>query len=223
VLHIPFENLNIHYNIPITLDLAAIYKKVISENRGGFCYELNYLFCEFLKELGFPAQIIAARIFTETGELGPAFDHMSILVSLEGVWLVDVGYGDLFIEPIRVDSQSVTKDQSKWFKTEQINEFDYLLWESTDGIQFTKRYQFDIRPQQIGAFEAQCHFKQYSADSHFVKKLICTLATKDGRITILNQQFIERKNKERIKTTINSKEELEKLLEERFNLFIKKD
>ena len=53
LLHIPFENLDIAAGVPIELDINRIYKKVIMNKRGGFCYELNRLFCELLTQLGF--------------------------------------------------------------------------------------------------------------------------------------------------------------------------
>jgi len=38
---IPFENLDIHYKRKIILDIQSIYSKIISNKRGGFCYELT--------------------------------------------------------------------------------------------------------------------------------------------------------------------------------------
>lgn len=42
LLSIPFENLDIHYGKEIKLDLNAIFEKIISNHRGGFCYDLNF-------------------------------------------------------------------------------------------------------------------------------------------------------------------------------------
>ena len=39
---VPFENLDIHNHKPI--DFKNSFSKIIRRNRGGFCYELNYLF-----------------------------------------------------------------------------------------------------------------------------------------------------------------------------------
>ena len=46
LLNVPFENLDVHNSIPIILDIENIYQKVVLQNRGGFCYELNGLFYE---------------------------------------------------------------------------------------------------------------------------------------------------------------------------------
>ena len=63
LLHIPFENLDIHWKRPILLDTGKFYEKIIEEKRGGFCYELNGLFYELLTEIGFQCKIISARVF----------------------------------------------------------------------------------------------------------------------------------------------------------------
>lgn len=44
LLNIPFENLDIHFNKKIILSFEKIEKKIVTGNRGGFCYEMNGLF-----------------------------------------------------------------------------------------------------------------------------------------------------------------------------------
>ncbi len=42
VFHIlvPFENLDIHRNKPILLDIPHLYEKIVRHRRGGFCFEV---------------------------------------------------------------------------------------------------------------------------------------------------------------------------------------
>jgi len=63
LLHIPFENLDIHYKTPIELDVSRIFEKVVNNNRGGFCYELNGLFYELLRLLEFNVKMVSARVY----------------------------------------------------------------------------------------------------------------------------------------------------------------
>ncbi|MEP6788502.1 MAG: arylamine N-acetyltransferase, partial [Acidobacteriota bacterium] len=53
LLHVPFENLDIHWKRPIVLDTDRFYEKIVINGRGGFCYELNGLFNELLIAIGF--------------------------------------------------------------------------------------------------------------------------------------------------------------------------
>ena len=101
LLNIPFENLDIHYGTRIELDLKKIFQKIIIEKRGGFCYELNSLFNELLKEIGFNTFLISGRVNNENGTYGQEFDHMAIIVILENKsYLVDVGFGRFILEPL---------------------------------------------------------------------------------------------------------------------------
>ena len=100
---IPFEDLDIHQNIPIRLDPESLYQKLVVRRRGGFCYELNYLFSQLLSALGFDCHLLAASIYDAKKGWGPEFDHLALLVSLDEPWLVDVGYGELFFFPKKID------------------------------------------------------------------------------------------------------------------------
>src|SRR5579863_4375985 len=86
---VPFENLSIHMGEPILLSLETLFQKIVARRRGGFCHELNGAFAGLLDALGYPVQILSARVFGSAG-LGPPFDHMALRVDLEHPWLVDV-------------------------------------------------------------------------------------------------------------------------------------
>jgi N-hydroxyarylamine O-acetyltransferase len=106
LLSVPFENLSIHSHQPIVLDDEALFDKIVSRRRGGFCYELNGLFAALLRALGFDTRMLSASVANAKAEWGPEFDHMTLLVTLEQRWLADVGFGDSFIEPLPLDDRN---------------------------------------------------------------------------------------------------------------------
>jgi len=189
VMRIPFEVLDIHFNKEIKLNLQTLYFKIIQNQRGGYCYELNYLFYNLLVELGFHCSLISCSIYNEE-VFGPDFDHMAILVDLEEKWLIDVGYGDLFIEPLKINYAPIQKDVYKNYKIKHLQNDSYLLTESQEHTDsFINKYRFNLRDCNIQEFHNQNHFKQFNQESHFIKNLICTLPIKNGRKTILNNTF----------------------------------
>src|ERR1700754_13949 len=102
VLSIPFETLDIHNQIPILLQTDFLYQKVILDQRGGYCYELNILFHRLLTLCGFDVTMISGRLLHGYG-YGQEFEHMALLVEMNGrKWLVDVGYGDFSLTPLAV-------------------------------------------------------------------------------------------------------------------------
>ena len=95
VKSIPFENLDVLLGRPIDLDDAAIQKKLIHEKRGGYCFEQNTLLLAVLKQLGFEARPLSARVrYQRPRDFTPARTHLLIRVEVDGVArLADVGAG----------------------------------------------------------------------------------------------------------------------------------
>lgn len=103
MLSVPFENLSIIYHQGIRLAPEALFSKVVERNRGGFCYELNTLFALLLREIGFRVSFISGEIRARVGHFGPPYDHLALRVDLEDqAWLVDVGFGDSFLTPLKI-------------------------------------------------------------------------------------------------------------------------
>lgn len=99
---VPFENLDIHIPREIVCDEKHFIHKVVNERRGGFCYELNGAFAALLRALGFHVTLLSARVPCADGSDGPEFDHLTLRVDLDEPWLADVGFGDSFLEPLRL-------------------------------------------------------------------------------------------------------------------------
>jgi len=191
--NVPFEDLNIHYDIPIILKERDLFQKVIEGNRGGFCYELNGLFNELLKNIGFQTTIIAAKVINKEGEIGPPFDHAALIVDLEKRWLVDVGYGgDSFILPKELVLDRVQKDIHASYKFTKYSENEWLLMHTKEGENFKAQYIFSFEAQQLDNFKPECDRKQTQPDSHFRKNFICTKAMPTGRISMINDKFIRK-------------------------------
>lgn len=106
LLAVPFENLDIHLGRRIVLDVAALERKIVGERRGGFCYELNGAFSALLGAIGYQVSLLEARVRKADGSgFGPPFDHLLLRVRCPGSpqeWLADVGFGDSYLEPLRM-------------------------------------------------------------------------------------------------------------------------
>jgi len=74
LLTVPFENLDIHLDRLIQLNEEHLFGKIVTQRRGGFCYELNGMFALILRELGFQVDLLSAEVFEE-GRFSPEFDH----------------------------------------------------------------------------------------------------------------------------------------------------
>jgi len=218
VFHIPFENLDIQNGQKLHLEESKLFNKIINSRRGGFCYELNYLFLSLLKNLGFDAKMISARIF-DNDDFGPEFDHMAIIVSLGNEeWLADVGFGDLFIKPLKINLEIEQIDGGNTFKISLFSEQSYLLSKSENGLDFEKKYVFETNEKKLEQFLPQCKLKQQSPDSYFVQNKVCTIVQKSGRKTIFNSKYIEKKHGNKTELLIKNKEQEKRILEKEFGM-----
>jgi N-hydroxyarylamine O-acetyltransferase len=142
LLNIPFENLDIHAGKPIKLSIKNFYEKIVIHKRGGFCYELNGLFFELLSVLGFNAYMVSARVFETQDTFGDEFDHLTIIVVIDGInWLVDVGFGEFAFAPLKISIGEEQKDERGVFR---INNFDnnYLVVQKKSSEWLEERVSF---------------------------------------------------------------------------------
>ena len=186
---VPFENLNIHYQQPIVLDDESLFDKIVRRRRGGFCYELNGLFAGLLRDLGFEVEMLSARVANGAGEFGPDFDHMTLMVKLERRWLVDVGFGDSFREPLLIDEPGEQSQNERAYKIVAGGE-RLVLWQREQESSWKPQYSFTLQPFSYSDYAAMCHYHQTSPQSHFTRGRICTRATPDGRITLADLRLI---------------------------------
>ena len=222
LLNIPFENLDIHYGRKINLSIAHIYKKIIIDKRGGFCYELNGLFHQLLKEIGFNAKLISARVHVKNEEYSPEYDHMAIIVNLENQdYLVDVGFGKFTLEPLELITNQKIIDSLGQFQFDTY-EKDYYRVNELKSSDLIPQYIFTKNERKLSEFAKRCEFHQTSDESHFSKKKLISIATNEGRITLNNSQL--KITKAGIEEEVKFDEsEFETKLKHYFDIVIKKD
>ncbi len=105
LLQVPFENLDIHYGVHIILDEDRILRKIVSNRRGGFCYELNSAFAWLLTKLGYSVSV--RRGGQERGRIRHPLRPYDSSVDLDQPWLVDVGFGDSLVSPPLINGVTV--------------------------------------------------------------------------------------------------------------------
>jgi N-hydroxyarylamine O-acetyltransferase len=189
LLTVPFENLDIHLGREIIPDEQRILDKIVRQRRGGFCYELNGAFAALLRALGFGVDLLSARVPRADGTVSPEFDHMTLLVRAGGErWLADVGFGECFVHPLRLDERGEQRDPAGTFRIEQRDARDWLL--SSDKPE----YLFSLEPHALADYAEMCHYHQTSPRSTFTQKRLCSLATPAGRITLRDDRLLITEN-----------------------------
>ncbi|GAA3240658.1 arylamine N-acetyltransferase family protein [Actinocorallia longicatena] len=209
---VPFENLSIHLGEDIVLTEDALFEKIVTGRRGGFCYELNGLFGALLTALGYRVELLSCRVFGRDGVPGTPFAHLTLRVELDRLYLVDVGFGSFSDAPLRLDLRTPQDDPAGVFTVEESGEFLNVLENGTPG------YQIDPRPYALSDFVPHCWWHRTSPDSHFTQSLTCSIRTADGRTTLSGDRLITTAGGERSERTLPAPEIVLAAYESHFGL-----
>lgn len=203
LLAVPFENLDIHRQVPIVLDEARFFDKIVRHRRGGFCYELNGLFAALLRQLGFEVTLLSARVPIEENRVGPEFDHLALRVDLETPWLADVGFGESFIEPLPLLPSAEQFQRNVFYCLDQVDGRWRVLRYAPEGgsrhgipvksdpdCEWRMLYDFTLIPRALSEFGAMCLHHQTSPASHFTRQRVCSILTPTGRITLSGTRLV---------------------------------
>jgi N-hydroxyarylamine O-acetyltransferase len=218
---IPFENLDILLGRGISLDEDAVFDKLVTRRRGGYCFEQNTLFLRVLRSVGFHATPVSARVrIQRPREMIPPRTHVFLRVVVgDEVRLADVGVGalsptaSLRLVPDEVqdtphEPRRLIFEDGLWFHQVRLGD----TW--SDVCEFTGEWM-PVIDRELGNWFTSAH-----PASHFKNRLMAALAGPDGqRITVLNREFSVRgRSGAAVATPVDSPEALLALLAGRFGL-----
>jgi N-hydroxyarylamine O-acetyltransferase len=178
---IPFENLDPHRGVPVSLGLEDLQRKLVARRRGGYCFEQNLLFKAALESLGAEVDLLLARVRmgAPPGRQRPR-SHLVLRVRSEGsVWHADVGFGaGTPLEPLPFGPGEV-RDQAGWQFRVVEDGAEYVLQSVTDG-QWIDLYGFVDEPVPFVDLETSNWFTGTHPRSPFVTGLIAASHRPDG-------------------------------------------
>jgi len=216
LLAVPFENLDIHLGHRIGVELDGYYEKVVRDRRGGFCYELNGVFAWLLRALGFEVTLLSARVH-DGKRFGPDFDHLTLRVDLGEPWLADVGFGDSFVEPLRLADSLEQEQEGHRYRLARAGE-EWTLSRQGPGAKEEPQYRFTTTPRRLEEFGPMCEHQQTSPESTFTRKRVCSLLIPGGRLTLTDGRLVTTRGVEREERTVAGAAEYRSLLEVRFGI-----
>lgn len=180
LLAIPYENLDIHVGRSLSLDPAIMFAKLVDARRGGWCYEMNGLMGRALASLGFDVRYVSGAVNRATlGDVALG-NHLVLIVKLDRPWIVDVGFGDGFIEPLPLEPGTyrqgfleyrVRRNGDGW-------RVDNHAYGGADGFDFT------LEPRPLATFAARCHELQTLPESPFVLTTVCERFIEEGLVML---------------------------------------
>ena len=221
---VPFENLEVHYERrEPSLAATDLFKKVVENKRGGYCFELNKLFYLLLKEIGYTCYPVPARIVHRRTELRPV-SHRATIVIVDGrKWFVDVGFGGAGPKgAIRMDTtevQEVFGDSFVVTPNDSVYHGEYLISRIDDGI-----------PERVMVFQENpwmdvdfTTFNSYYATYHrspFKNKVVLYRCTPNGWVSLTDNVLTTLADGNRQIVELQTDQEIQDVIRQKFNLFV---
>ncbi len=181
--YIPFENIDSYTGTVPSLNVDDVFKKLVVESRGGYCYEQNLLLSEVLKYLGFNVRLQLGRVVWGRQEDSVAPQtHLLLIVDFEEKkYIVDCGFGTATLTtPLLLHEEQQQTTPNGIFKVSQ-KEGVYTLWMWKD--QWLPVYRFVREHVEPADLEISNWYLSTHPGSHFKNKLILSKVDENARYT----------------------------------------
>ncbi len=222
VAAIPFENLDPHNGVPVSLDADDLQRKLITERRGGYCFEQNLLLKAALEALGAEVDLMLARVRrgAPPGTIRPR-SHLVLRVrEADRSWHADVGFGlGTLLEPLPFGPGEVHEHSGWRFRV--VEDGGELVLQTVDGTDWQDLYAFVPQPVPLIDVEVGNWFASSNPRSPFVSGLIVATQQRDGTRTSMsdwNELAVTVQTPTGSTVTPVSRDAIPQILDERFGL-----
>ena len=215
---IPFENFDVLLGRGIRVDLESVFAKLVTDRRGGYCYEHGTLFQAALRAMGVEVTAHSARVLLVAPKAEAPRTHMFLTVVDGGTtWVLDPGFGGhgpLVPVPL-VDGQEARHGRDvhrlvprdgEWVLEALVNGAMAPLWTSS------------LEPQFPVDFELANHYVSTFPGSPFVTRLMIRALTPQGwRVSAMNRDVTVLRNGLAEKRQLADRAELRTLVASHFD------
>ncbi|WP_417330362.1 arylamine N-acetyltransferase family protein [Halomonas cupida] len=188
---IPFEAIDVLLHQGVDLSPAAIDRKMLQGQRGGYCLEHASLMRRALLALGYRVEQQLARVWIRRGPNDPVppADHTMLKVLAgDQWWLVDVGFGAFMPDaPLVWRLNDVQKTAYGTFRL--VDTTDGCMLETIYRDEWSPLYEIlDFRWQAVD-FEVANHHVAEHPESHFRHELMVARTEDETRYTLSGNRF----------------------------------
>jgi N-hydroxyarylamine O-acetyltransferase len=199
-LAIPFENLDIPLGMGIIIDPDAVFAKLVTRRRGGYCFEQNRLFLAALDALGFSARPLLARVWL-LADATPPLTHTFSLVTIDGEeWIADAGFGGSFSPPMPLtDGAAFTAADGTTHRLTSGTPHGWMLdragdpaatdGRSTDTRDWQPQYSFTLGQVEPIDLELSNHWASTRAGTRFTTLTLASRVLPNGFASLLDARL----------------------------------
>ena len=215
--HIPFEALDVWgAGACPSLEVEDLYRKIVSDRRGGYCFELNTLFRALLNSLGFEAYQAIASLVDEDGVAAPPAHNVIICIIDGQKYFVDVGFGG----PVPFSAMPLKEGIHESFRLEKRGAFWHVFRLTAEGEVNFIRFR-DIPAEPCELIPLNFYISQ-KPDIHFRHILRVNLRKPDGVYSLVDHELTIYRDGQAVTKTVADKTDLARVLMEYYGIDIGK-
>lgn len=140
--HIPFETFDLIDLKQLNISPDYIFDRIVRQNRGGVCYQMNGFFSLILKSLNYNVQLIPCGVYSVDGNyFYDDHSHLSLCVTLDNGEriLCDVGFSRDFLTPLFFRTDCIQYATNGFFR----------LTKTDDGLSYQLEKGFLNKDEKI--------------------------------------------------------------------------
>lgn len=186
---VPYENLDILNGISIELSKQALFEKIVTNHRGGYCFELGGVIAHLLADLGFATKCYFARFLKGENEI-PVRRHRVVVTECDGKrYVVEVGIGiEAPRAPLLLKEGIEQECGNGTFRFSKDAFLGWVLNEKT-GDQWSPYYAFTGEEQLDIDFIQPSFYCEKHPASPFNKSPMVAIKTPNGRRAINDRDY----------------------------------
>ncbi|NDV23148.1 arylamine N-acetyltransferase [Desulfovibrio sp. JC022] len=170
----PFCSVGCQLGDDLLLDFESLYRRIIINRRGGYCFEQNGLFFGILKELGFSPKLYLARVIYNQ-DIHPGLTHRITVVDYEGErYVLDVGFGPSGPRIPVPMSGDESPDGEKAFRISEGRPGEFHMQVLKKG-EFFSLYRFELARYGQSDCELGHFYSHRHPNAVFVNNLVASL------------------------------------------------
>ncbi|MGG3471390.1 arylamine N-acetyltransferase [Neobacillus pocheonensis] len=195
---IPFENLCIIKKKTTEITKKNLLNKIIFNNEGGICYELNSIFFYFLLENGLNASLVRGVVYDNNAQQWNTMGktHVANVMKHNGqLYIIDTGFGgNLPLKPVPFTGETITSNNGEFrVKKEETDYGDYIFYMKLKNKDndWKKGYAFDSKEvfNDVSMLNEVQNIILKHPDSPFNKRPLITRLTDRGNETLTETSF----------------------------------
>lgn len=173
-----FSSVGCRLGEDLPLDFESLFRRIVAQRRGGYCFEQNGLLYGVLEELGFSPKLYLARVIYNN-DTHPGLTHRISMVENQGrQYVLDVGFGSLGPRIPVPMSEIESNDGEKIFRVSQRRSGEFHMQVIKDG-DFFSLYRFELANYGPADCEVGHFYSHRHPDASFVNHLVASLILAD--------------------------------------------